>query len=61
MNFENSQWLKGAYIDHSLTFEPVTTTAIRIVGDAGGIEQDERNGGERRFYSAASELSVYSD
>jgi hypothetical protein len=61
MNFENSQWLKGAYIDHSLTFEPVTTTAIRIVGDAGGIEQDERNGGERRFYTAASELSVYSD
>jgi hypothetical protein len=39
----------------------VRTTAIRIVGDAGGIEQDERNGGERRFYTAVSELSVYSD
>ena len=61
MNFDNSQWLKGAYIDHSLSFEPVTTTGIRIVGNAGGIEQDERNGGERRFYTAISELSVYSD
>jgi len=61
MNFDNSQWLKGAYIDHSLSFEPVTTTGIRIIGNAGGIEQDERNGGERRFYTAISELSVYSD
>jgi len=61
MNFDNSQWLKGAFIDHSLSFDPVVTTAIRIVGDAGGIEQDERNGGERRFYTAISELSVYAD
>jgi hypothetical protein len=61
MDFANSQWLKGAFIDHSLSFKPVTTTAIRIMGDAGGIEQDERNGGERRFYTAISELAVYSD
>jgi hypothetical protein len=61
MDFANTQWLKGAYIDHSLKIEPVTTKAIRIIGDAGGIEQDERNGGERRFYSAVSELAVYSD
>jgi len=61
MNFDNSQWLKAAYIDYSLSFRPVTTTAIRIIGEAGGIEQDERNGGERRFYTAISELSVYSD
>lgn len=59
MNFENTQWLKGAFIDHTLSIEPVTTTAIRIIGDAGGIEQDARNGGERHFYSAISELSVY--
>ena len=32
--------------------------AIRIIGNAGGIEQDERNGGERRFYTAISELEV---
>ena len=61
MDFDNSQWLKGGWIDHLLTFEPVETTAIRIIGHAGGIEQDERNGGERRHYTAISELAVYSD
>jgi len=61
MNFDDTQWLKGSYIDHSLTFTPVKTTAIRIIGNAGGIEQDERNGGERRFYTAISELAVYSN
>jgi len=61
MDFDNSQWLKGSWIDHALTFEPIETTAIRIIGDAGGIEQDERNGGERRYYTAISELAVYSD
>ena len=61
LDFDNSQWLKGSWIDHALTFEPVETTAIRIIGDAGGIEQDERNGGERRFYTAISELTVYTD
>ena len=61
MNFDNSQWLKGAYIDHSLSITPVRTTAIRIIGSAGGIEQDERNGGERRYYTVISELAVYPD
>ena len=61
MNFENTQWLKGAYIDHSIRITPVTTTGIRIIGSAGGIEQDERNGGERRFYSAISELAVFQE
>jgi ADP-ribosylglycohydrolase len=61
LDFDNTQWLKGAYIDQSLSIEPVTTKAIRIIGDAGGIEQDERNGGEKRFYTAISELAVYSE
>jgi len=61
LDFDNSQWLKGSWIDHALTFEPVETTAIRIIGDAGGIEQDGRNGGERRHYTAISELAIYSD
>jgi len=61
MDFDNTQWLKGAYIDHSLSIDPVKTKAIRIIGDAGGIEQDARNGGERMFYTAISELAVYSD
>ena len=61
LDFDNSQWLKGAYIDQSLAIEPVTTRAIRIIGDAGGIEQDARNGGEKRHYTAISELAVYAD
>ncbi len=61
MNFDDSQWLKGSYIDYSLSITPITTTAIRIIGSAGGIEQDERNGGARRFYTAISELAVYPD
>jgi len=61
LDFDNSQWLKGAWIDYSLNFDPVTTDAIRIIGDAGGIEQDERNGGERRYYTAISELAAYAD
>jgi ADP-ribosylglycohydrolase len=61
IDFDNTQWLKGAYIDHSLSIDPVTTKAIRIIGNAGGIEQDARNGGERKFYTAISELAVYAD
>jgi hypothetical protein len=61
LDFDNSQWLKGAWIDYALKFESVTTDAVRIIGDAGGIEQDERNGGERRYYTAISELAVYAD
>ena len=61
MDLQNTQWLKGAYIDHSLVFEPISTASIRIIGDAGGIEQDARNGGGRRYFSAISELAVYSD
>jgi ADP-ribosylglycohydrolase len=59
LDFDNSQWRKGSYIDHLLRFEPVATRAIRLRGDAGGIAQDERNGGEQRFYSALSELQVH--
>ena len=61
MNFDPTQWLKGAFIDHSLSIEPVTTRAIRIIGDAGGIERDERNGGGVRYFTAISELAVYAD
>jgi hypothetical protein len=61
INFDNSQWLKGAYIDHALDIEPVTTTAIRIIGNAGGVEKDARNGGGKSHYTAISELSIYAD
>ena len=59
MDFDNSQWLKGAYIEHVLNIEPVSTSAIRIIGNAGGVEKDARNGGGRSYYTAISELSVY--
>lgn len=59
INLENAQWLKGSYIDHLLSFSPVKTRAIRLIGQAGGIEQDARNGGQRRHYSALSELQVH--
>jgi hypothetical protein len=59
LNLDNSQWLKGAWIDHAIDIEPVRTNAIRIIGDAGGIEQDERNGGEIRHFTTAAELAVY--
>ena len=61
MNFDPTQWLKGAFIDHSLSIEPVTTRAIRIIGDAGGIERDERTGGGVRYYTPISELADYAD
>ena len=61
LNFANDQWLKGAYIDHALRIAPVRTRAVRIIGDAGGIHRDERNGGGREFYTAISELAVYPD
>jgi hypothetical protein len=61
MNFDNSQWLKGAFIDHSLSFEPVGTTAIRIIGEPGGIPPDAHTGDALTFYSAISELAVYGD
>ncbi len=59
MNFDNSQWLKGIGISHTLSFAPVTTTAIRIIGAAGGVERDSFNGGGREFYTSISELSVH--
>ncbi|HEY0893722.1 MAG TPA: hypothetical protein VGE32_11745, partial [Cellvibrio sp.] len=52
INFDNSQWLKGIGINHTLTFAPVTTKSIRIIGAAGGVERDSFNGGGREFYTA---------
>lgn len=59
INFDNSQWLKGIGINHTLSFAPVTTKSIRIIGAAGGVERDSFNGGGREFYTAISELSVH--
>ena len=61
MDFDNTQWRKGAYIDHLLQFEPVVTRAIRVIGNAGGVEPDPGYPRPRRHYSAISELAVYGD
>lgn len=58
INFDNDKYLKGKDIDHTLSFSPVTTTGIRIIGAAGGV--DPNNPTEtRRYYSSISELSVH--
>ncbi len=61
INFDNSQWLKGSYIDHVLTIAPVTTTAIRIVGKAGGVQPDAHTGETLRYYTSIAGLAVYAD
>lgn len=59
MNFANNQWLKGAYIEHTISFAPVTSKAIRIIGYAGGIEPDAHNPNPKRYFSAVRQLKVY--
>ena len=61
MNFDNTQWRKGSYIDHLIRFNPIESRAIRVVGTAGGITQDARNGGGKSYFSALSELQVFGD
>lgn len=61
MDFDNTQWLKGSYIDHTLSFTPLTTRAIRIIGQAGGIVPDALSGEELRYNTSISELAVYAD
>ena len=61
LDFDNTQWLKGSHIDHVLSFAPVTTNGVRIIGNAGGITPDAHTGEARRYFTAISELSVYGD
>jgi hypothetical protein len=59
-NLDNSQWLKTSRVDYDLSFDPVTTTAIRIIGAAGGIEPDDANRHlGTRYYTSISELAIY--
>jgi len=60
LNLDNSQWLKASHVDYDLSFAPVETTAIRLVGRAGGIEPDEANRTlGRHYFTAISELAVF--
>lgn len=60
MNMDNTQWLKPAYQDYTIVFEPVKTKGIRIIGVAGGIEKDANNAHLGIEYaSSIGELEVY--
>jgi hypothetical protein len=56
MNLENSQWLKPNFIDYEISFGPVKSRGIRIIGLAGGLPEDSSN---TQYYTSISELRVY--
>lgn len=60
MNLENNQWLKPNFVDYLISFEPVKTKGIRIIGMSGGIEKDAANAHlGMQYYTAISELKVF--
>jgi len=62
MNLENSQWLKPNFIDYDISFAPVKSQGIRIVGMAGGLPRDVANAHSgSRYYTSISELRVYAE
>ena len=62
LNLDNSQWMKGNFIDYEIQFEPLVTQGIRIEGMSGGIEKDPANAYLGiQYYTAISELRIYSD
>jgi hypothetical protein len=62
MNLDNTQWLKPAFMDYTITFPTVTTKGIRISGLSGGIEKDAANAHlGHQHYTSISELRVFPD
>jgi len=60
LNLENNQWLKPNFIDYDISFQPIETKGIRIVGMSGGIEKDAANAHlGMQYYTAISELKVF--
>ena len=61
MNLANSQWLKPSQLDYNISFKPVKTKGIRIKGRSGGIKEDQQNDNSKiKYFTAISELKVYS-
>lgn len=58
-SMENTQWLKGSYLQYLIRFNPIQTRAIRVLLTPGGVEKDAMNGGGIERFTAISELSVY--
>lgn len=62
MNLDNSQWLKPAFMEYHISFPPVQSRGIRIMGLPGGIEKDAANAHlGKQYYTAISELKAFSD
>jgi len=62
MNLENSQWLKPNFIDYDISFAPVKSQGIRIIGLAGGLPKDAANAHlGLQYYTSISELRVYAE
>ena len=60
MNLENSQWLNPTLMNHHITFAPVVTSGIRIVGEAGGIPGSEAGDKEHKHgCTSIGEWKVY--
>ena len=60
MNLDNSQWLKPAYQDYTISFVQVSTKGIRIIGNSGGIDKDANNAHLGLQYATSiGELEVY--
>jgi len=60
MDLTNVQWLKPQMIDYNISFKPLKTKGIRIVGMAGGIPKDPANAYlGLQYYSSISELKIY--
>jgi len=47
---------KPHFVEYLLAFQPVYTTAIRMIGDAGGVEHWSR---KRTYFTSITELSVH--
>lgn len=60
INLDNTQWLKITFMNFNISFQPVVTKGIRIIGLSGGIEKDAANASLGiQYYTSISELKVY--
>ena len=61
MNLENTQWLKPHLVDYHVSFNPIKTKGIRIIGISGGNPKDAANSHlGLQYYTTISELKVFS-
>ncbi len=58
INFDNDKYLKGKYINHSLSFKKIQTQGIRIIGRAGGVQPDDQSQ-PWVYQTSIAELTVY--